>query len=238
MYSNFQAGDKTYRLKVDSFCCNKFGLAEFFVNHLAFVLTRPVSRVLDVGCGVGPLGIYLANQFSCEVIGVELNPIACACCRENLQTFALTKRFLLRQCDFQVFREQEKGRFDLIVSNPPLSNAVSDQTIHRFANYDYTHLDSDSFSYLTNSWHNEEKEDLGDLIFRYARGHLTDEGRVVLVFCLIECQTPNIVLEKATRFGFVCERMVCGFITGTSIGARTIASKRIATYLMSFAVCP
>ena len=85
MYSKYITPDKQYLLKVDKFICNKFGLAEFFAKHYDCFGNMQGITVLDVGCGASPLGIFLSDQHKCKVTGVELNPIACSCARDNIK---------------------------------------------------------------------------------------------------------------------------------------------------------
>lgn len=218
MTSEFRTRDKTYRLKTDPLCCNKFGLAEFFVDCYDKLSLPPPRDVLDVGCGAGPLGIYFAQRFSCGVVGVELNPIACACCADNLEALALTSRFQLVRGDFRQFSSD--GRmFDLIVSVPPVDTTVPEEVIQRYAERDFRTMDAGSFAYLTNSWHDRDGFDLLDLIFRYGQAHLREDGRIVIVFCLIDCEDPAYVTRKAEQYHYTCVNQIEGTITPESVGA-------------------
>lgn len=264
MLSQFKTPHKIYNLTADSLCCNKFGLAEFFANHyskltwaaqqvhrcsrpnslLAYdsnsnrITNNTVKTVLDVGCGVGPLGIYLADCFNFQVTGVELNPIACACCNENINALSLCDKFVLFRGNFNVFEQSNPdAKFDMIVSNPPLDSAVPRGVIEKYAHYHIISRDDvtpELFSYLTNSWHNHNGLDLQDLIFLYGKKHLNVGGRIITVFCLIDCASPDFILDKARCFGYGCDQIIQGQITSDSIGAESVVVGNIDTLLVSF----
>lgn len=235
MISDFRTRYRTYQLKVDPLCCNKFGLAELFTDcYEGLSLPRPLD-VLDVGCGAGPLGIYFAEQFQCSVVGVELNPRACACCAENLSALALEDCFRLVRGDFQQFAADSNGMmFDLIVSVPPVDTSVSPEIVQRYARRDFQVMDPQSFSYLTNSWHREDGADLMDLIFRYGRTHLRENGRIVIVFCLIDCEAPAYILQKAKQYHYICTDQIEQTITPESVGAGGKVTNGIQSFVMSF----
>lgn len=235
MISEFRTGRKTYHLKTDPLCCNKFGLAEVFADCYDRLSLPPPRDVLDVGCGAGPLGIYFAEQFPCGVVGVELNPIACACCAENLEALALTDRFRLVRGDFRQFAAGAGSMmFDLIVSVPPVDTSVPAETVQRYAGQDFQVMDPQSFAYLTNSWHDEDGADLLDLIFRYGQAHLRKDGRIVIVFCLIDCEDPAYVRRKAERYHYICVNQIEEKITPESVGTSREASRELRAFVMNF----
>ena len=236
MISGFKTKYKHYLLKTEPLCCNKFGLAELFVSCCREMSLLSPRDVLDVGCGAGPLGIYFADQLQCNVVGVELNPIACICCEENLKTLGLTTRFQLVHGDFRKFEIcSDNMKFDLIVSVPPIDTYVSTEIVQHYAGQDFQNMDPASFTYLTNSWHDENYNDLLDLIFRYGQTHLRENGRIVIAFCLIDCQDPSYVLQKAENYHYICTENIETTITPESIGFGCM-SYDIRAFVMSFCI--
>ena len=225
-----------YHLEVAPLCCNKFGLAELFVNCYGKLSVPSPNDVLDVGCGAGPLGIYFADQFTCNVIGVELNPIACACCEENLEKLGLQGRFRLVRGDFRQLDAVTGASmmFDLIVSVPPLDIYVPPEKVQKYVKRDFQIIDAEAFAYLTNSWHDEEYNDLLDLIFHYGQTHLRQDGRIITSFCLIDCNDPSYVIRKAESYHYTCVDQVESSITTKSIGVGDTVPHEISAFVMNF----
>jgi release factor glutamine methyltransferase len=76
---------------------------------------RPDDRVLDMGTGCGVNAILAASRSS-DVVGVDVNPHAINCARDNAETNGVATRIDFHQSD--VFQHVE-GTFDLIVFDPP-----------------------------------------------------------------------------------------------------------------------
>ena len=76
------------------------------------------ERMLDLGCGIGPIGLSLAYfQPSLNVVCSDVNTRALELCKLNACKLALNKRVTCLQSD--IYLEIE-GKFHSIVSNPPI----------------------------------------------------------------------------------------------------------------------
>ena len=235
MYSEYTTLEKQYRMKTDKFICNKFGLAEFFAKHYKEFGGTQRIHTLDVGCGALPMGIFLADQFQCNVMGVELNPTACRCANENIEKFNLKNAVEIINADFSVFSKQYAGKkFDLIIANPPLDDRVTHDDILKYADNTYETLDSDSFAFLTNSWHSAEEKDLADYIFEFGQNNLKPDGRVILVFCMIDCSSPDYVYKKAANYGYKISWGIDDYISSESIGAESLGIHKVHTFMTEF----
>lgn len=83
-----------------------------------FCTVKRGAKVLDLGCGVGVLGVLLAER--CENLildGVELNPASAALAERNLSENGLTGRILWG--DMRSEGWFTEGHYDLVLSNPP-----------------------------------------------------------------------------------------------------------------------
>ena len=73
------------------------------------------ERVLDVGCGYGPLGISLVKAYGVQATMVDINNRALDLARKNAER---------NQVPATIFQsniyEQVEGKFDHIISNPPI----------------------------------------------------------------------------------------------------------------------
>ncbi len=74
---------------------------------------EPAKQVLDLGCGIGVLGVILAHFWHCTVTGIDPNEQACLLCEKNYRKY---------QVDGKVIESDhiEDGQYDMIVLNPPI----------------------------------------------------------------------------------------------------------------------
>ena len=76
------------------------------------------ERLLDLGCGIGPVGLSIAYfNPSLNVVCSDVNTRALSLCERNACKLALKKRVTCLQSD--IYLEIE-GKFHTIVSNPPI----------------------------------------------------------------------------------------------------------------------
>ena len=81
------------------------------------------ETVLDVGCGYGPLGLSLAKAYGVEATMVDINNRALDLARKNAE------RNKVEATIFQSnIYEQVKGKFDHVISNPPIR--AGKQVVH------------------------------------------------------------------------------------------------------------
>lgn len=74
------------------------------------------GKTLDVGSGVGFLGIVISKVNDCEVSMLEINSRAVELCKENIALNNVNK------CDVYESNLYEKanGKYDIVISNPPI----------------------------------------------------------------------------------------------------------------------
>ena len=81
------------------------------------------KRVLDVGCGYGPLGISLVKAYGVQATMVDINNRALDLARKNAER---------NQVSATIFQsniyEQVEGKFDHVISNPPIR--AGKQVVH------------------------------------------------------------------------------------------------------------
>lgn len=93
---------------------SKKGL-DFGTRTLLESIDNIEGKVLDFGCGYGPIGIYLKKTFNCSVTMLDVNK----------RSVALTiKNASLNNVDVNVIEsdmyEQVNDKYNYIVSNPPI----------------------------------------------------------------------------------------------------------------------
>lgn len=95
-----------------------FPLGEASLALGGFATVRPGWRVCDLGCGGGTLLLLLARrEGSLSLTGVELDPEAARCARENLARNGLAGEIVTGDLRTRGLLPNEG--FDLAVSNPP-----------------------------------------------------------------------------------------------------------------------
>lgn len=75
------------------------------------------GRVLDLGCGWGPVGVILGGKDpSLSIVMSDINARAAELSRENLRLNGITNAQVLQSDGF----EAVEGDFDFIITNPPI----------------------------------------------------------------------------------------------------------------------
>jgi ribosomal protein L3 glutamine methyltransferase len=95
-------------------------------DGLATIVPAPaaVRRVLDLCTGSGCLAILAAEAFpEAEVIASDISPAALEVAARNIGDYGLEQRVRAVQAD--LFAGIPRGRFDLIISNPPYVTAAA-----------------------------------------------------------------------------------------------------------------
>jgi len=235
MTSELKTDQKTYTLESDKYVCNKFGLAEFFAKNYKELPLKKKLEILDVGCGVFPLGIFLCEQEDCNVTGIDINKIAIDCACKNIEKYHLENKANAIWFDFSVFTKNYEGKqFDLIISNPPIDTKISAQEIAKFSNESFDKLNDEKYSFLTNSYYSKIGKDLCDYIFEFAEKNLAKDGKIVLVFCMFDSDDNDYILQKAKQFNFQDEVSVDGYISGKDIGIQSLYETQIHTKITCF----
>ena len=82
-------------------------------RHLAAKLNiRPGMKVLDIGCGWGGLGLYLAGELGAQVTGLTLSTEQLAVAQKRVMKAGLTDKIEFHLRDYR----EQTGTFDRIVS--------------------------------------------------------------------------------------------------------------------------
>jgi tRNA1(Val) A37 N6-methylase TrmN6 len=88
----------------------------------------PGQRILDLGAGVGAVGLCLAARLAgCCVVGIELQPALAELAERNANLNGMADRVRTIIHDLAKPLPDDLGRFDHVVTNPPyLAAAVAD----------------------------------------------------------------------------------------------------------------
>ena len=101
-------------LITDNGVFSKKGL-DFGTRTLLETIENVKGKVLDFGCGYGPIGIYLKNTFNCDVDAIDINKRALNLAKKNAE---------LNKIDINIFEsniyENVTKKYDFIITNPPI----------------------------------------------------------------------------------------------------------------------
>ena len=94
----------------------------------AAVDAAPGQRILDLGAGVGAVGLCLTARLpACRVVGIELQPALAELAERNANLNGMADRVRTVVHDLAKPLPADLGRFDHVVTNPPyLAAAVAD----------------------------------------------------------------------------------------------------------------
>jgi len=94
----------------------------------AAVDAAPGQRILDLGAGVGAVGLCLAARLAgCSIVGIELQAALAALAERNANLNGMADRVRTVVHDLAQPLPADLGRFDHVVTNPPyLAAAVAD----------------------------------------------------------------------------------------------------------------
>lgn len=77
------------------------------------------NRILDIGSGTGVLSLMLAQKFNCPIDAVEMEQQAFLQTRINFANSPWDHRLRIYHARIQDYFKTTRGKYDLIVSNPP-----------------------------------------------------------------------------------------------------------------------
>jgi 16S rRNA (guanine1207-N2)-methyltransferase len=137
VYWDFSLREQTFRFKTDRGVFSKkevdFG-SRLLIE--TFQIDKGDGKILDVGCGYGPIGLSLAKSFPSAVIHmVDVNQRALDLAKENAKLNQL-ENVMIYESD-RLLQVEESG-FDAILTNPPIR--AGKQTVHDIFEQSYEHL--------------------------------------------------------------------------------------------------
>ena len=94
----------------------------------------PSSRVLDLFCGTGALGIEAISRNAKEVIFVDINKKSVDLTNKNLK--AINSDANVYNCDAERALSLVKGKFDFIFLDPPYKSGLYEKIIQKIASED------------------------------------------------------------------------------------------------------
>ncbi|WP_394405396.1 class I SAM-dependent methyltransferase [Streptococcus sp. 20-1249] len=104
--------------------------SQVLLNSLEFEKDK---KVLDVGCGYGPLGLTLGKVFSVQLTMIDINNRALELAKKNAE-----KNHVSASIFQSNIYENVTGQFDYVISNPPIRAGKA--VVHEVISGSYDHL--------------------------------------------------------------------------------------------------
>lgn len=96
----------------------------------------PDGNILDVGCGYGPIGLYLASAFpNREIEMVDINERALDLAKENAKLNDISNVKIFKS---SIFEQVKETKYAAIISNPPIR--AGKKVVHQILEESYDHL--------------------------------------------------------------------------------------------------
>ena len=133
----FFIDNRTITLVSDNGVFSKNKIDEGSLAFLKVIVPLRLSgKILDLGCGYGPIGLTIAmTSPEARVDLADVNTRALALCEKNAELLGLSQRVTVLQSD--VYKNIE-GKYDSIVVNPPIrAGKIVTYSMYEGA---YTHL--------------------------------------------------------------------------------------------------
>lgn len=143
------------------------------------------DRVLDVGTGSGIIPLILAQREAGRVDAIELDFDSCEEARQNFEISVWSDKLAVFNEDVRFFADNAKGKYDLIVSNPPFYS--SDVKPIREKKVMARHVSTLSYQDLLVS----------------ARKMLKEDGRLAVVLPYYE---SRLFIKDAEKQGFYLQK--------------------------------
>lgn len=124
-----KVGNLLYRVSLSSFFqVNTFLCGALYQKTKEYVLSGPADIVLDLYCGGGGIGLFLADAVG-KVVGVEENPRAVADAEENARLNGV-KNFTCVPGRVEKLLSSSRFQVDVVVVDPPRAG-LDKKVVHR-----------------------------------------------------------------------------------------------------------
>lgn len=83
-------------------------------------INKNINKILDIGCGNGPIPLILSTMTEAEIIGVEIQPEVASLAKKSIELNKLDKQITIINDDINnIVNIWNTEMFDIITCNPP-----------------------------------------------------------------------------------------------------------------------
>ena len=85
-----------------------------------FVNTKGASRIIDLGCGNGPIPLFLTLKTKAKIYGIDIQPDVCDLARRSVELNGLSDQIEIIQASIKdIYKIVGANSFSIVTSNPP-----------------------------------------------------------------------------------------------------------------------
>jgi tRNA1(Val) A37 N6-methylase TrmN6 len=107
----------------------KFSIDALLLGDFVKINQR-AKQIIDLGCGLGPVSLYLSLKTRARIIGVDIQKDVIELARKSVLLNHLENQIEMIQGDIrEIYKHFETNQFDVVVCNPPFykTNEVKQQ---------------------------------------------------------------------------------------------------------------
>lgn len=138
---SFELHGRTFTLASSAGVFSKEGLDTGTRILLNWILDHaaPVSSVLDLGCGIGVVGVVLSTFWNCKITGIDPNTQACHLSRINYDRYHVDGTILNQD-------HLNDRQYEAVVLNPPIRTGK--KVIYSLFEQSAAHLEEGGHLYI------------------------------------------------------------------------------------------
>lgn len=112
--TNVKINNLSFSFLTDNGVFSKKGL-DFGTRSLLENIDNIKGDVLDLGCGYGPIGIYISKKYPCNVEMIDINERAIDLAKKNIEINNVKANAYISDAFINVNK-----KYDYIITNPPI----------------------------------------------------------------------------------------------------------------------
>lgn len=95
-------------------------------------INKNINKILDIGCGNGPIPLILSTMTEAEIIGVEIQPEVASLAKKSIELNKLDKQITIINDDINnIVNIWNTEMFDIITCNPPFFKASKNSNYNK-----------------------------------------------------------------------------------------------------------